>query len=960
MPDVFVRRTTAGLLAVIATLAVLTVVFIALYASTPTPEPPETTTPRLVARPKPIKIVDGKGKETPASSSDAGASSASAVDPAQQQAWEREYRIPRDTLPLHYDLYLHPDLNAGRFSGQVAIMVAVTSPKHFLVAHVKDMNVTSTKLKDLATGQHVELKDSFEYKPNQFWVVLPKMELKEGNYSMELEFNGNLDDKIVGFYKSVYTKKNGEKRKIATSKFQPTDARGAFPCFDEPSFKSTFSTTLVRPSQGYTALSNMPQERETPDAPGPGLTEVVFQKSVPMVTYLACFIVCDFEFLETRTQDNKLFRVYATPEQVSRAKYALDIGVDILNYFENYFEIKYPLPKQDQIAIPDFVSGAMEHWGLITYRESNLLYDPEGSANYNKQRVASVISHELAHMWFGNLVTLAWWDDLWLNEGFASYIEYKGVAHHEKDWNMLEQFVAADLQPVLRLDAQLSSHPIIQRVDHPDQITEIFDAISYSKGASVLRMLDNFMGEEPFRIGIRNFLRKFKFANAVTADLWKSLSETSTEKLDIAGIMDTWTKQMGYPVLTVKRIDQATVEVRQQRFLSDPSAVSSDDSPFGYTWHVPVTFVTQESPRALVWLHRDMDSVTLPAPASGWWKVNVAQHGYYRVNYDGDTWRQLTGLLKDNHTALSPADRSNLLDDAFSLAEAGLLDYSVAFELAAYLNKELDYIPWKTFSSHLSRLDHLLMNTKAYPQFRKYVLRLVSSHASRVGWQDGGEHLQRLLRPLLLSLACKSGDTAHVNIARQQLHDWLHNGAAVAANLRSVVYKYGMQEAGYDEWQQLLERYATEVNAQEKSKMMGGLTAAKQPWVIHRFLEESRNSSVVRTQNYLSGLVRAAWNPVARPIVWNFIKSNWDWLVSRYTLNSRQLGSAVKSVVQTFTDEESLRDAEEFFRREPEAGAGARARQQALEVGRRNSRWLRDHRDHLGDWFRGNSFPQLG
>jgi len=952
MADVFVRRTTAALLAVIATLAVLTVVFIALYASTAPPEPPETTTPRLVARPKPIKIV--AEESTPASSPSNRPLATEA--PVLQEPWERQYRIPEDTLPLHYDLYLHPDLQAGMFSGQVAIKVAVTSPKSFLVAHVKEMNVTSTKLKDESTGTYLELKDYFEYKPNQFWVVLPKMELKKGNYSIDLEFNGSLNDKIVGFYKSVYTNKNGEKRMIATSKFQPTDARQAFPCFDEPSFKSTFSVTLVRPSEGYTALSNMPQTSETPDAPRAGLTEVVFERSVPMVTYLACFIVCDFEYLETRTQDNKLFRVYATPEQVPRAKYALDIGVDILNYFENYFGVKYPLPKQDQIAIPDFVSGAMEHWGLITYRESNLLYDPQGSASYNKQRVASVVSHELAHMWFGNLVTLKWWDDLWLNEGFASYIEYKGVAHHEKDWNMLEQFVAADLQPVLRLDAQLSSHPIIQPVDHPDQITEIFDAISYSKGASVLRMLDNFLGEEDFRVGVSNFLRKFKFANAVTADLWESLSAVSKDKLDVGRIMDTWTKQMGYPVLNVKRVDQDTVELRQKRFLSDPSATSAEDSPFGYTWDVPVTFMTPQTGRQLLWLNRDMEHLTLRAPSSGWWKVNVGQQGYYRVNYDRESWDRLTQLLKTNHTAISPAERSNLLDDAFSLAEASLLPYSVPFELAAYLSKELDYIPWKTFSSHLIRLDHLLMTTKAYPQFRKYVLRLVGSHASRVGWTDGGDHLQRLLRPLLLSLACRSGDTAHVNIARQQLHDWLQAGRHVPANLRNVVYTYGMKSAGYAEWEQMMQRYAEEVNAQEKAKMMAGLTAIGQPWVIHRFLDASRNSSVVRTQNYLSGLVRLGYNPTARPIVWNFIKSNWDWLVSRYTLNSRQLGRAVKSVVQTFTDEESLRDAEEFFERESEAGAGARARTQALEVARRNIRWLRDHQDTLEDWFRGNSY----
>ena len=328
------------------------------------------------------------------------------VNAASLEPWERKVRLPEHLLPLHYDLYLHPDLVTGLFIGRVTIAIMATAPTNHFLVHTKHLAITNTRLQDQA-GDSVAYRRVFEYKKNEFWVVELEQEAGAGNYSLSLEFSGNLTQGITGFYKSVYTNSQGQKVPIATSKFQPTYARRAFPCFDEPSFKSTFSTVLVRPSQGYIALSNMPVAEEQEDSPTAALTTVIFQKSVPMVTYLACFIVCDFEYEEKLTSIHQTkFRVYATPQQKDRVRYALDIGANITDFFTDYYNISYPLPKQDMIAIPDFVSGAMEHWGLITYRETNLLYDKLESSSANKQRVATVVSHELAHQWFGNLVTL--------------------------------------------------------------------------------------------------------------------------------------------------------------------------------------------------------------------------------------------------------------------------------------------------------------------------------------------------------------------------------------------------------------------------------------------------------------------------------------------------------------------------------------------------------------------------
>ena len=328
------------------------------------------------------------------------------AEPVLTEAWEKDVRLPSHLLPLHYDLYLHPDLVSGLFMGRVTISIEATSPTSYFLVHTKYLDISDTRLLN-EDGDEVSYMRAFEYGRNEFWVVQLESEVVAGNYSLSMEFNGNLTRGITGFYKSVYTNRIGEKVSIATSKFQPTYARKAFPCFDEPSFKSTFSTVLVRPSQGYIALSNMPVAEEVEESPSNGLTTVTFQKSVPMVTYLACFIVCDFEYEEKLTSIHQTkFRVYATPQQKDRVRYALDIGANITDFFTDYYNISYPLPKQDMIAIPDFVSGAMEHWGLITYRETNLLYDDRESSSANQQRVATVVSHELAHQWFGNLVTL--------------------------------------------------------------------------------------------------------------------------------------------------------------------------------------------------------------------------------------------------------------------------------------------------------------------------------------------------------------------------------------------------------------------------------------------------------------------------------------------------------------------------------------------------------------------------
>lgn len=383
-------------------------------------------------------------------------------------------------------------------------------------------------------------------------------------------------------------------RKIATSKFEPTFARQAFPCFDEPQLKATYTVSLVHPNtNSYRALSNMDVDDTLANEPNAGLSTTVFNPSVPMSTYLVAFIVSDFQYEEIQITPNNgnpfPLRVYATPIQMSNVRFARETAAKVIMHYIDYFNIPYPLPKLDMAAIPDFVSGAMETWGLVTYRETSILYNKETSSTANKQRVAEVIAHELAHMWFGNLVTMKWWNELWLNEGFASYIEYKGVHSAYPEWGIMEQFTIDNLHGVLTLDATIGSHPIVVKVETPNQITEIFDTITYSKGASVIRMLEDFVGEDVFKAGVTAYLKKLQYGNGVSEDLMEELDALFKDPTDptvtVSLVMDTFTKQKGFPVITVEIVG-GQFHLSQARFLADPEATETEESEFGYVFLV--------------------------------------------------------------------------------------------------------------------------------------------------------------------------------------------------------------------------------------------------------------------------------------------------------------------------------------------------------------------------------------
>ncbi|NXF46087.1 AMPE aminopeptidase, partial [Oceanites oceanicus] len=869
----------------------------------------------------------------------------------------RHFRLPTYVKPVHYDLEMKPEMETDIYTGTVSISIALEKSTSYLWLHLRETKITEMPTLRKSSGQQIALNDCFGYKPQEYIVMKAETELsvtdESDPYILTLKFQGWLNGSLVGFYRTTYTE-NGQIKSIAATDHEPTDARKSFPCFDEPNKKATYNISIIH-QDTYQALSNMPVQQTV--QLGNGWTQTTFEKSVPMSTYLVCFAVHQFQWVERISATGKPLRVYAQPLQIHTAEYAANVTKIIFDFFEEYFNLRYSLPKLDKIAIPDFGTGAMENWGLITYRETNLLYDPNESATSNKQRVAAVVAHELVHQWFGNIVTMDWWDDLWLNEGFASYFEFLGVSAAEPDWQMLEQVLIEDVLPVMKDDSLLSSHPIVVDVSSPAEITSVFDGISYSKGASILRMLRDWITPDLFQKGCQAYLKKHHFQNAKTQQFWEALEVASNKP--VKEVMDTWTRQMGYPVLDMGNNSVFT----QKRFLLDPGAnASHPPSDLGYKWNIPVKWRLGNSTNEILYNASDSAGITIASPPNTFANVNPDHIGFYRVNYDSQNWARLSTLLISNHKDFSAADRAGILDDAFSLARAGLVNYSVPLELTKYLTNETDYLPWHRVISSVTYLANMLEDdTNLYPRFQEYFRYLVKPIVDQLHWNDFGSHLERLLRASVLDFACSMDDTESLNNASQLFEQWLQGKMgkniqilflyfSIPANLRLLVYCYGMQNSGNESsWNYMFKKYQETSLAQEKEKLLYGLASVKNITLLDRYLKYIYNTSLIKSQDVFTVLRYISYNTYGKTMAWDWIRLNWQYLVDRFSINDRNLGRLV-TITQTFNTELQLWQMENFFEKYPDAGAGELPRSQSIEQVKNNIEWLKANKEEIRMW----------
>lgn len=867
-------------------------------------------------------------------------------------------RLPRYIVPKEYDVRLQPDLDSGVFNGSVTITVQLKKPSKFFVVHVESLNMTD-KARVTRGGTEIKIIDEFLVPKNEYWVLEMEHEVEEGDYKLEFCFNGTMKG-LTGFYRSTYRNSKNETRNIATSQFQPTHARRAFPCFDEPSFKSHFTITLVHP-KGYIALSNMPPREDHKNKPiANGLLETKFEKTTkPMVTYLVCVIVCDFtERSLIGGNKNIPIRVYASPDSYNLTEYALDAGKAVLETLEKYFKIDYPLPKLDMIAIPDFRAGAMENWGLITYREIYMLFDKDKTPPSTQFSIYMIIAHEIAHMWFGNLVTMEWWDDLWLNEGFATYMAYKVTTMNNEGWNGEGHFMLKEMNNALRVDGTKQSNPIVRIVNFPHEISATFDSVTYGKGGSILRMIETFVEEKNFQAGLQKYLKKYEDKNAVTDDLWAELKDVSNESIDVKAIMNTWTRQMGYPMICVTyNNENKTATVEQKRFLLNPNSTMEEShvSPYGYNWKVPLEYTCIKDNRSekllLTAVKEEINLSNCSDTSQIKWNSN--QTGYYLINYDISSWEKWATDLESNYKTLpSSLDRSNILNDAFLLAHSGTLKYDLLLDLTKYLKEEDDYIPWSTAGGGLLEILRFLQgNNEASNKMKSYIRELTRKQMEDLKWNDTADEIlnKRLLRSTIINLACAAEDPFCLNEASSLLKAFLDNGETLPTALKSQVYRYGLSSSSdHDMWDKLWNRYQEETSAQEQRDLLYGLAFTNSSEKLKEYIIKAEKE--VRQQDFFTVINYISSNPKGLNITWEYVKKEWPNLVERFTLQDSGLGGMVKTVTSKFTTQEKLDEVKEFFAKYPDAGAGASARKAALEIIDGNIRWKNNYEKIVADW----------
>lgn len=865
-------------------------------------------------------------------------------------------RLPDNIVPDHYDVVLYIDLKKLVFFGDVSILVNVTKPTENVLVHVNKMNITSAKVEMASSGVSLSMQRQFEFKKNQFYVMVMKSPLEKGRqYRIKMSFRAQLTGDLAGLYKSTY-KRDGKEITIAATQLQPTDARRTFPCFDEPALKAKFTVTLAH-DPSMISISNMPIKSQETD----GEWQLDhFEETRIMPTYLLAFVVCDFKHKTVTTSGGTNMSFYAPPDQIDQVNYAMDVGSKMLEYMEGFFGIKYPLPKADMIAIPDFAAGAMENWGLILYRETALLYKPGESSESNKNRVAYVVSHELAHQWFGNLVTMEWWDDLWLNEGFASFVEYYGVNHTEPEWKPLERFVVADMESAFSLDGLQNSHPIKVPVNHPDEINEIFDSISYNKGATVIRMLKFFLGEAVFLKGLNRYLNKHLYGNAVTDDLWKALEEESCVQpggcKSVKQMMDTWTLQMGYPVLTFTKKSGNTYTVSQERFLYDRNAnvTTKYTSPFNYTWVVPFTYITQANNQTIS-KPLNKTSVEISWDGSGWLKGNVGQTGFYRINYPQQQWKQLTGQMNIDHLEFQVTDRAGMLDDAFNLARAGYIKYTVPLNLTKYMSKEDEYVPLVAVDSGMGYISGIVpQSSPASKYLEKYLQHQLMNQYKKLGFNDTGSHLEKYKRNLVLSAMCSAGEPSCLTNASTYFKKWMADPVQnpVPANFRSLVYFYGIKNGGVKEWDFAFGQFQNTTVASERRKILYGLSGVSEPWIIRRYLQYSIDPTKIKMQDTARVIAYLSiYNPLGRQLAWQFVKLNWDHILEKFGGGFFAIRTVISSVTGGMSTEFELQDLKSFNEKHA-GGSGARAQQQAEERVLANIQWRQQHEQDVANWLK--------
>jgi len=778
-------------------------------------------------------------------------------------------KLPKEVVPTEYAIRIVPNLDNFTFAGSETVKLNVRSPVHQLVLNGLELKIEAASV----DGKELPLPAIKTYNEKELLTLALPSELPAGDHALTLRFTGKINQQGQGLFYMRYQEHGSGARKVMLgTQFEATDARRFFPCWDEPAFRARFQLTVVVP-ENWLAVSNMPIESEQKIAGG---KEVRFAPTPPMSSYLNVFVAGELDFIESRVGPTQI-RVIATKGKAELGRYALEASAEILKYYNDYFGVPYPLPKLDQIAIPGGFGGAMENWGGITYYESRLLFDPKSSSAETKQNIYGVLAHEMAHMWFGDLVTMAWWDNLWLNEGFASWMGSKYTAHFNPQW---EVWLARDLprdptrrtgiakEAAMEGDARSTTHAIQQRVATEAEANSAFDDITYKKGQSFLRMLESFLGEDVFRDGIRRYITAHKYSNTTTADLWSALSDAS--KKSVAEIAAGWTEEPGFPVVTVKR-EAGKVRLTQERF-----TVNFKSAP-PLLWQIPLTYsVVGETPATLLMM--DKMAVLENIPTDRALKLNLNGAGNYRVEYDDQSWELLIEALPK----LGVEDRVNLMSDAWALVQAGRAPVSLYFGLVEKLPASTDLAEREQIINVLDFVNGLLVGSSELEKFQRYARSLLRPTFVTLGWQPKPDEPPNAgrLRASLIGALGHLNDPEIIASCRERFQKYLAHPTSLPPDLRAPVLAMVGRYADEKTWNKLHELGLKTTSIEDQQNYYNALAGASDAKLVKKTLAIALTDELPtsRAVFLVSRVARDSGHP---DIAWEFAKANMKALLAK-------------------------------------------------------------------------------
>ena len=782
------------------------------------------------------------------------------------------FRLPRHVLPTRYDLVLEPHLNEATFDGRVVITVEVQSSTRQIVLNSIELDIQSV----FVDGQPAPF--SLDPESERLSIGLIE-ELQPGSAMIDIVFVGTLNDKLRGFYRSTYVDHDGKHQVVAATQMQSTDCRRAFPCFDEPDFKAVFSTTLIA-SPDHLAISNGPEisrqivGRETGD-----VVAVTFADTMPMSTYLVAFIVGRLEATEPIDVDGVPLRIVHTPGKGHLTEFGLDVGVKSLRWFVNYYGIPYPDAKIDMIALPDFAAGAMENVGCITYRESLLLVDPQTSTQADQQNVADVVSHELAHMWFGDLVTMKWWNGIWLNEAFATFMEVAAVDSFRREWQRWTSF-SLERSAAFEVDSLINTRSVEFEVRSPQDCEGMFDVLTYQKGGSLLRMLEQYLGADRFRAGIRQYLVKHSYGNTETSDLWDAIENAVADNggEPVRQLMDSWIWQPGYP-LVLAELDSSAKKLvlRQQRF-----AFTAENSADRQRWLIPI-HLRVDGVDSKHLLADELLEIPLGNPSAGI-VINAGGFGYYRVAYSAELLERLQGSAL---SGLATIERYSLVDDAWNAVVAGRLDASDFVSFVSGFRDERELAVWQTIAGGLRGCSRLL-DDENLVKLQAKIRTLLAPVLDDIGWNPspGEDDLRGKLRGLLVSmLAINGADQEAQKKCRSLLASYDTDPLSVHPELVAAATTVVAATGSINDYEYLLEKFRTTNNPQDQLRYLYSLTEFDEPELILRTCRFAV-AGEVKSQNAPFVLARCIALRKGGPLAWKFVRDYWDEAQQKFPTNT--------------------------------------------------------------------------